>query len=132
VQGLDPCSEQRLRVPAKIIGIGCLLTSLLVRRLVRLLGLGPAPDQKDLEIAVLRHQLAVRHPGFLRGLHTLEAKTEPCTRLASARSLRDTLMVPVLLVTFQANYSVLGTRKRHTLALGVSQASTAHRSATFV
>jgi hypothetical protein len=41
-------------------------------------------------------------------------------------------MVPVLLVTFQANYSVSGTRKPRTLALGVSQASTAHRSTTFV
>jgi transposase InsO family protein len=31
---------------------------LLVRRLLDLLRLGPAPDQKDVEIAVLRHQLA--------------------------------------------------------------------------
>jgi transposase len=32
---------------------------LLVRRLLDLLRLGPAPDEKDVEIAVLRHQLAV-------------------------------------------------------------------------
>jgi hypothetical protein len=32
---------------------------LLVRRLLDLLRLGPSPDQKDVEIAVLRHQLAV-------------------------------------------------------------------------
>jgi transposase InsO family protein len=39
--------------------MGCSLTFLLVRRLLGLLRLGPAPDQKDVEIAVLRHQLAV-------------------------------------------------------------------------
>ncbi len=42
-----------------IVGMGCSLTFLLVRRLLRLLGLGPALDQKDVEIAVLRHQLEV-------------------------------------------------------------------------
>src|SRR5450631_3265674 len=31
----------------------------IVRGLLGLVGLGPAPDAKDLEIAVLRHQLAV-------------------------------------------------------------------------
>jgi putative transposase len=35
------------------------LTFLLVRRLLDLLRLGPTPDDKDVEIAVLRHQLAV-------------------------------------------------------------------------
>ena len=35
------------------------LTFLLVRRLLDLLRLGPTPDEKDVEIAVLRHQLAV-------------------------------------------------------------------------
>ena len=59
MQGQDPCSEQRLRPSGKIIGMGCSLTFLLARKLLRLLGLGPAPDQKDVEIAVLRHQLAV-------------------------------------------------------------------------
>ena len=32
---------------------------LLVRRVLMLVGLGPKPDDKDVEIAVLRHQLAV-------------------------------------------------------------------------
>jgi hypothetical protein len=32
---------------------------LLVRRLLGLAGLGPAPDAKDVEIAVLRHQVMV-------------------------------------------------------------------------
>jgi hypothetical protein len=35
------------------------LVFLVVRRVVGLVGLGPNPDAKDIEIAVLRHQLAV-------------------------------------------------------------------------
>jgi hypothetical protein len=37
----------------------CPITSLFVRRLLNLLRLGPTLDEKDVEIAVLRHQLAV-------------------------------------------------------------------------
>ena len=39
--------------------MGCSVTLLLVRRLLDLLHLGPSPDEKDVEITVLRHQLAV-------------------------------------------------------------------------
>jgi len=39
--------------------MGCSVTFLLVCRLLNLLRLGPSPDHKDVEIAVLRHQLAV-------------------------------------------------------------------------
>jgi transposase InsO family protein len=39
--------------------MACSVTFLLFRRLLDLLRLGPAPDEKDVEIAVLRHQLAV-------------------------------------------------------------------------
>jgi transposase InsO family protein len=39
--------------------MSCPVTFLLVRRLLDLLRLGPSPDQKDVEIAVLRHQRAV-------------------------------------------------------------------------
>jgi hypothetical protein len=39
--------------------MGCSVTFLLVHRLLGILGLGPAPDQKDVEIAVLRHQFIV-------------------------------------------------------------------------
>jgi hypothetical protein len=35
------------------------LSFLVVRRVLTLVGLGPKPDDKDVEIAVLRHQLAV-------------------------------------------------------------------------
>jgi len=34
------------------------LSFLALRRLLRVFGLGPKPDDKDVEIAVLRHQLA--------------------------------------------------------------------------
>ena len=39
--------------------MGCSVTFLLVRKLLGLVGIGPTPDEKDIEIAVLRHQLAV-------------------------------------------------------------------------
>jgi hypothetical protein len=39
--------------------MGCSITFLLVRRLLDLLNIGPSPDEKDVEIAVLRHRLAV-------------------------------------------------------------------------
>src|SRR4051812_25959778 len=35
------------------------LAFVIVRRVLGLVGLGPAPDAKDIEIAVLRHQLMV-------------------------------------------------------------------------
>src|ERR1039458_948938 len=35
------------------------MTFLLGRKLLDLVGIGPTPDEKDVEIAVLRHQLAV-------------------------------------------------------------------------
>ncbi|MGH2708346.1 MAG: hypothetical protein ACRDJK_08630 [Actinomycetota bacterium] len=35
------------------------LVFLVVRHVFRLVSLGPTPDDKDVEIAVLRHQLAV-------------------------------------------------------------------------
>jgi hypothetical protein len=39
--------------------MACQMTFLLVRCLLELLRLGPAPDEKDVEIAVLGHQVAV-------------------------------------------------------------------------
>jgi hypothetical protein len=39
--------------------VSCSMTLLLVRKLLDLVGIGPTPDEKDVEIAVLRHQLAV-------------------------------------------------------------------------
>ncbi len=37
------------------------IVCLVVRHVLRLVGLGPRPDDKGVEIAVLRHQLAVLH-----------------------------------------------------------------------
>ena len=59
MQAQDLGSEQELRASAKIIGMGCSVTFLLVRRLLDLRRFGPAPDQKDIQIAVLQHQVAV-------------------------------------------------------------------------
>jgi transposase InsO family protein len=42
-------------------GMASTLVFLLVRRILGLVRLGPKPDDKDVEIAVLRHQLAVLH-----------------------------------------------------------------------
>ncbi len=39
--------------------MSCSITFLLVRKLLDIVGVGPTPDEKDVEIAVLRHQLAV-------------------------------------------------------------------------
>jgi hypothetical protein len=42
-------------------GMASTIVFLVVRHALRLVGLGPKPDDKDVEIAVLRHQLAVPH-----------------------------------------------------------------------
>src|SRR5882672_10840745 len=42
-------------------GMASTIIFLVVRRVLTLVGLGPKPDDKDVEIAVLRHQLAVLH-----------------------------------------------------------------------
>jgi putative transposase len=39
--------------------VGRTLGFLIIRRVLRAFGLGPTPDEKDIEIAVLRHQIAV-------------------------------------------------------------------------
>ncbi len=39
--------------------MGCPITLLFVRKLLNLVRLGPTPDEKDVEIAVLRHQRRV-------------------------------------------------------------------------
>ena len=46
------------------------LASVVVRRVLGLVGLGPAPDAKDIEIAVLRHQLMVLRRQLTRPRYT--------------------------------------------------------------
>jgi len=59
VQALDSAADQRCRRSATIVAMNCPISFLLVRRLLDLLRIGKPPDEKDVEIAVLRHQLAV-------------------------------------------------------------------------
>jgi hypothetical protein len=55
---------------------------LLVRRVLMLVGLGPKPDDKDVEIAVLRHQLALLHR------HVARPRYAPTDRLVLATLAR--------------------------------------------
>ena len=59
MQAQDPPSEQLVCSHATIVCMSFPVMFLLVRRLLDLLRLGPSPDEKDVETAVLRHQLAV-------------------------------------------------------------------------
>ena len=59
VQAQKHGSDQRRSKCARIVRVSCSVTFLLVRKLLGLVGMGPTPDEKDVEIAVLRHQLAV-------------------------------------------------------------------------
>ena len=59
VQAQDSCLSRGEARAANIVGMACQITFLIVRRLLDLLRLVAMPDEKDVEIAVLRHQLAV-------------------------------------------------------------------------
>jgi putative transposase len=59
VQVQDLACEQPGCRSGKIVGVGSPVVFLLVRRVLGLLALGPKQDDKDIEIAVLRHQLSV-------------------------------------------------------------------------
>src|ERR1019366_9091151 len=59
VQAQDSSPDHGRSKCATIAAMGCPITFLLVRKLLRLVGIGPTPDEKDVEIAVLRHQLGV-------------------------------------------------------------------------
>jgi hypothetical protein len=65
--------------------MSCSVTFLLVRRLLDLLRLGPSPDEKDVEIAVLRHQLAGLHRQVARPRYS--SLTAPCWPRSSVSSV---------------------------------------------
>ena len=71
------------------------LAFVIVRRVLGLLGRGPAPDAKDVEIAVLRHQLMVLRRQVAR------PRFAPADRmvLATLARLLPRLRWPVFLVT---------------------------------
>ena len=80
--------------------MSCPVTFLLVRRLLGLLRLWPAPDQKDVEIAVLRHQLAVlsRHVATPRYSPTDRAVLATLARLLSRERWGIFLVTPATLL----------------------------------
>jgi transposase InsO family protein len=65
-------------------GMASTIVFLVVRRVLGLVGLGPKPDEKDVEIAVLRHQLAVLHRQVARPRY---AHTDRLVLAALARML---------------------------------------------
>ena len=71
------------------------LAFMLVRQVLSLVGLGPSPDAKDVEIAVLRHQLLVLRRQVARPRYT------PADRmvLASLAKLLPRDRWPIFLVT---------------------------------
>ena len=100
MQAQDPPSEQPFHASAKIVGMRCSVTFLLVRRLLDLLRLGPSPDEKDVEIAVLRHQLAVlrRHVARPRYSPTDRAVLATLARLLSKDRWAVFLVTPATLL----------------------------------
>ena len=80
--------------------MACQITFLIVRRLLDLLRLGPTPNEKDLEIAVLRHQLAVlrRHVPRPRYSPVDRALLATLARLLSRERWAAFLVTPATLL----------------------------------
>jgi putative transposase len=74
--------------------------AVIVRGLLKLVGLGPAPDAKDVEIAVLRHQLAVLGRQVPRPRHTVADRMvlSSLARLLSREWWKVFLVTPATLL----------------------------------
>src|SRR2546428_5081774 len=77
VQDLGP--ERPRWTSARMAGMASTIVFLFVQQVLRLVGLGPKPDDKDVEIAALRHRLAVLHRQVARPRYA------PTDRLILAR-----------------------------------------------
>jgi putative transposase len=69
VSWCDGRADRMIFVVARTLGF------LVIRRVLGLIGLGPAPDAKDVEIAVLRHQLVVLRRQVARPRYTPTDRT---------------------------------------------------------
>jgi putative transposase len=80
--------------------MGCPITFLFVRKLLNLVRLGPTPDEKDVEIAVLRHQLGVlrRQVAPPRYSPTDRAVLATLARLLAREAWTAFLVTPATLV----------------------------------
>ena len=83
------------------------ITFLLVRRLLGLLRLGPAPDEKDVEIAVLRHQLSVLRRQVARPRYSPSDRAVLATlaRLLSRERWAAFLVTPATLLRWHRELS---------------------------
>jgi hypothetical protein len=109
VQAQDLWFEQRCCVAVRIVAMVRQITFLLVRRLLDLIRLGPTPDEKDVGIAVRRHQLAVLRRQVARRRYTPadRAVLAMLARLLSRERWATFLVTPATLLAPGARRSVL-------------------------
>jgi hypothetical protein len=92
VQVQDPASDQARWIWQDPAVTARTIMFLAVRNVLRLVGLGPRPDANDVEIAVLRHQLAILRRQVVRpryqpaGRLVLASLSRCCRGSGGARS----------------------------------------------
>jgi putative transposase len=109
---------------------GCMLMRtvafIVVRRVLALVGLGPAPDAQDVEIAVLRHQLMVVQRQIARPRYTPSDRLILATlaKLLPRDRWRVFLVTPATLLRWHREL----VRRRWTYPSGSGQESWPHAS----